>query len=248
VNEFIGDNYHFRNELFDSNMQIDKQYLLLQNKLVFVNTNFHRINELIDKLNSSLEISIKPDNYDENSATILKSQAGELLQNINSSVTHFKELFKSIMETNSKANALLKGTYSQDKQKKQFNSIVEFENNLSSLVSQSKETLTTAYKQNDSFTVNITDKLLEVIRNVKYYDYFNTLAEGIIGKLNYISETLYNNDSDTDLEEIEYLKAKYSMYSERKIHDNSAQSSGSNVELFDDFDETPDGEKIEFFK
>ncbi len=248
VDEIIGENYHFRNKLNDASMQIDEQYLVSQNKLVFINTNFHRIIELIDKLNSSLEFSIKTENDEGDSIKILKSQARELLHNINSSVAQFKELFQSIMETNSKTNTLLKEKYSQEEQKQQFDSIVEFEKKILSQVSQSKETLTNAYKQNDEFTVNITDKILKVIRNVKYYDYFSTLAEGIIGKLNYISETLYANDSETDLGEIEYLKAKYTMYSERKIHDNSTQHSGSNVELFDDFDETTDGKKVEFFK
>jgi hypothetical protein len=152
------------------------------------------------------------------------------------------------MDANSNTNTLLQGEYSQDEQKTQCESIILLEKKILSLVNQSKETLTNAYKQNDEFTVNITDKILEVIRNVKYYDYFSALAEEIIGKLNYISETLYNSESGINLEEIEYIKAKYTMHSERKIHDNTSQHSVNNVELFDDFDESPDGEKVEFFK
>jgi hypothetical protein len=248
VDEVIRDNIHNRNILNDANKQIDEDYLILQNKLVFINNNFLRITELIDKLNSTLELDICLKNNEKESTKNLESEARELLKSINSSVAHFSELLQSIMETNSETSALMNGEYSQEKQQQEFESIVNFEKDIMTLVSQSKETLASVYKKNDQYTVNITDKILEVIRNVKYYDYFSTLADGIIGKLNHIGEILYVKDSGSDLEDIEYLKAKYTMHSERKIHDNSSQNNEGGIELFDDFDEAPDGEKIEFFK
>lgn len=247
VDDIVNSNYHFRNKLYDSNIQIDEQFQILNNKIVYNKKNFSRITELINKIATSAEVVLGEEDYKQESKKILKVQAYELIKNIRLTVSFFKEIFQKISEIENNAKLDISKKYSRKKHKQILNSIADYEQKIMPEINEEKQALSSVCIVNGDFTENLTDRILKVIRSVKYYEYFDIIAESIINKLNSISKTFYISGADPDTEDIEYMKAGYTMHSERETHNGSINHGESDVEFFVDLDESDDEEKVELF-
>lgn len=251
LEDIISAHSRLRKRLFEETQQIDEQLLILQNKIHFLKNNFSRITELIDNLVSSLSFISDEETGEEESKTILKGQANDLLKNIHLAEFHFKDIFQNISLDESKSEFHSEfhsaNRKFHEEHKLLFDSLSEQEKDILPLINKEKETLSRIYKENSGFTFNLTDKVLNLIRSVRYYDYFDILAEKITEKLNYLSETFHLEELTADIEDMEFIKEKYTMDSERIIHDNSIGHHGNNVELFEDFDDADNSNKVEFF-
>lgn len=251
LDDIINTHKSLRKRLFEEIQQVDEQLLTLHNKICFLKNNFSRITELIDNLISSLSFISEAETGEEQSKSILKEQAGELLKNIHLAESHFKDIFQNILLAESKSefhseNKSENRNFTEE-HKLLFDSLSNYEYELLPLITKEKDSLSRIYKENSGFTFDLTDKVLNIIRSVRYYEYFEILAEKITEKLNYLSETFHLEELSADIEDMEYIKEKYTMDSERIIHDNSVYHHGNNVELFEDFENTDKGKNVEFF-
>jgi hypothetical protein len=103
------------------------------------------------------------------------------------------------------------------------------------------------FKENNDSTRNLSDNILKAIRSIKYYDSFDKLANRTIQKLNYISE-IYNIDKSLlNTINVDYIRNKYTMNSERKIHDNTLLNEKNRAGHIDNHHEKSVSNQVELF-
>ena len=232
----ISTNYHLRKKLNDAKLQVDEQYLILSGKLESIDDNFKNIEELSKQLESSFNTALIKDadvNRPEESS---KTQSEGLFGDIKSTITYLREQINKISAIKVKTANYLVNECNQEEQNKLLSTLSQFEQNFLPAIDEKKETISSIFKENGEYTRNITDKILTAIRSVKYYDFFDELAKKIITKLTQTSETFYISESEASRHSIEKIKKKYTMKSEREIHDNSLKHGEGEIELFDNND------------
>ena len=234
IDDIITKHTHFRIKMSDASVLLDEQYTLIKNELKSMTVDFDNINTWIGKLVSFLHMTDKKNPDFEDSRKASNKQINDLLKDITSTTQYLKELFENISAIN---NEQIFGI-TQDDNKKEFSHIIEMmldhEQKFLPDFNKSNEIISAIYKENSNYTGNLTDNNLKAIRSIKYYDYFNKLADDIINKLNYISNTYTIHKPDESLQNVEEVKNKYTMYSERRIHDITLTHGKSNAELFDE--------------
>jgi hypothetical protein len=250
IEYLISQNRQSREQFFGASGKIDEQLLGIQNSLVHLKNNFSQITEVVDNLISSLSFISESENTEEESKKELKRQAKELITGIRHAESHFKKFFHNMMlpSNNSVLNDKwqLRNNYYQKEYNRHNNSIAEFERGLLPLINREKETFSGIYMENVGYTFNLTEKVLNIIRSVRYYEYYDILADKVIQKLNYLSNSFHNEELSSTGKEFDKIRASYTMDSERKIHENSTGNAGE-FELFEDLDRSDNDSNVELF-
>jgi hypothetical protein len=94
-------------------------------------------------------------------------------------------------------------------------------------INKNNEKLHNLVHEINDLTDQIIGSIKTSIQNVKYYDYFEKMIDEIINELNTINIRLNSGDNlDAQMKEenLKYLKEKYTMESEHRIHDQIASS------------------------
>lgn len=247
IDNIINENALHRIKLMDTGKKLDEQYTIIENELTAVTSFFTSMNEWIGKLNTSLDM-IDTKAYDiEESRKISNSQVNELLADLLATVSQLNKLLDNIGKiSNKKVHGLNKNDGNNE-----FNRLIklmlEHEQKFLPNFNQHNETISAIFTENSNDTSNLADNILKAVRSIKYYDYFDKLADDIINKLNYISESYNISESATNINSIEHIRDKYTMKSERKTHDITLAHGTSDIEIFDENDESDGSNHEEIF-
>ncbi|UCH14431.1 MAG: hypothetical protein JSV22_00335 [Bacteroidales bacterium] len=234
IEDMISTNYHLRKKLNDANLQVDEQYLKLSDELESIDNNFKKIDELTKQLESSFNAALNKDSNVNKPKESSKTQSEGLFDDIKSTTTYLSEQINKISAVKMKTDNHLVNECNKEEQNKLLSILSQFEQEFLPAIKEKKETISSIFKENGEYTRNITDKMLTAIRSVKYYDFFDELAKKIITKLTQTSETFYISESEASRHSIENIKKKYTMKSEREIHDNTMKHGEGDIELFED--------------
>lgn len=247
IQKTINENARLRVKMFESNQHLDEIYFTIKNEITSMLQCFTGINAWIDRLNSSLISGSNGWPEKEEHGKISDKQIRELSEDLTSTAGFLSDLFDKISETSQKHYVELTRNDTRNELDLTVEKMKEHELKFLPELNQTNETISAVFDENGKFTGNLADDILAAIRSIKYYDYFDKLADKIIQKLSYISEKYYTCNSVNDKHVFEYYKQKYTMNSERKIHDNVLAKNNGNFELFEEYDDPAGSNKNELF-
>lgn len=234
MDEMVKTNEHFIKKLPEINKILAENYNVIESELNQLCEDFKHIPEFINKLNAPPVFAEEQNGDFEESRKLSNNQIYELMKDLTSTTIYIKKLFDSIDDKSDYQFIDLINGNTQN----QFENLNEIMQNFSQkilpCIYQDNETIAEIFNENHNYTKNLADNILHAIRSIKYYDYFDKLANNIIQKLNYISNTYHACESNIINPDLEHIKGKYTMNSERRIHDITIEHGQGNVELFDE--------------
>lgn len=113
-------------------------------------------------------------------------------------------------------------------------------------IDRDNEELDIVLNQNKDLNDSILEKIESAINRKDYYEYFESIVEEVIDQLNEINNRIKPEETSSDsgkAENLEHMKAAYTMASERTVHENVV--SGGEPEITSQ-EQEPDNE-VEFF-
>ena len=241
--------------------QIQKNYDFVDNTSKSFSENIHDLLQHFDtmqKLDEQLE-SLSADfsdklynSGDEKSSNIalqMKNVVADISKNIKNCdiyLNHNKQLNDSLQKIVNEAKGLNNNAVSQ-----QFS---DYTYKIIDQVSTENEKIRNYIDKNAELSKSREKELVNALKNIQYYDFYETKIESIILELNEIHKNLQNAESEFDnlskKERLEKIKHSYTTKSERDVHNkiiNEDENSKADESETDESETDGEEDDIEFF-